>query len=161
MSEKIVMERTYRATLEEMWALWTTKDGIESWWGPEGFSVTVHHLDLRVGGTLTYTMTATGPEQVAFMQGAGMPLATRSTITYTEVAPGQRLGYEMTADFIPGVRPYPVATTVSFDAEPEGVRMTLAFDAMHDEEWTQRSVMGHEGELGRLERVLSATPPGS
>jgi uncharacterized protein YndB with AHSA1/START domain len=81
MSEKIVMERTYRAALEEVWALWTTKEGVESWWGPEGFAVAVHHLDLRVGGALQYTMTATAPEQVAFMQGAGMPLATESTIT--------------------------------------------------------------------------------
>jgi uncharacterized protein YndB with AHSA1/START domain len=158
MSERIVMERTYRATLEEVWALWTTKEGIESWWGPEGFSVAVHHLDLRVGGALQYTMTATAPEQVAFMQGAGMPPATESTITYTEVEPQQRLGYELTADFIPGVRPYPVAITVSFDLVPDGVRMTLAFDAMHDEEWTQRAVMGHQEELNRLARVLTAAP---
>jgi uncharacterized protein YndB with AHSA1/START domain len=156
MSEKIVMERTYRATLEEVWALWTTKDGIESWWGPEGFTVTVHRLDLRVGGTLQYTMTATAPEQVAFMQGAGLPVATDSTITYTDVEPQRRLGYEMMADFIPGVQPYPMTTTVSLDHGPDGVRMTLAFDAMHDEDWTQRSVMGHEGELGRLEKILSS-----
>ena len=26
----------FKATLEEVWELWTTKDGIESWWGPEG-----------------------------------------------------------------------------------------------------------------------------
>jgi uncharacterized protein YndB with AHSA1/START domain len=156
MSEKIVMERTYRATLEEVWALWTTKDGIESWWGPEGFTVAVHRLDLRVGGTLQYTMTASAPEQVAFMQGAGLPVATDSTITYTDVEPRRRLGYEMMADFIPGVQPYPMTTTVSFEHGPDGVRMTLAFDAMHDEDWTQRSVMGHEGELGRLEKILSS-----
>jgi hypothetical protein len=74
------------------------------------------------------------------------------------VEPLQRLGYEMTADFIPGVQPYPVAITVSFVLVPDGVRMTLAFDAMHDEEWTQRAVMGHEEELNRLGRVLTAAP---
>jgi uncharacterized protein YndB with AHSA1/START domain len=64
-----------------VWALWTTKDGIESWWGPEGFSVTVQHLDLRPGGELRYTMTATAPDQVAFMRQAGMPLATEVSFT--------------------------------------------------------------------------------
>src|ERR1700759_4906791 len=31
------LERTYAASIDEAWALWTTKAGIESWWGPEGF----------------------------------------------------------------------------------------------------------------------------
>ena len=44
---QFTIERTYEATLEEAWALWTTKEGIESWWGPEGFDVTVLSLDLR------------------------------------------------------------------------------------------------------------------
>ena len=44
------IERTYAASIDEAWALWTTKSGIESWWGPEGFDVTVTSLDLRPGG---------------------------------------------------------------------------------------------------------------
>jgi uncharacterized protein YndB with AHSA1/START domain len=157
-TDTITMERTFCATLEEVWSLWTTKEGIESWWGPEGFTVTVRRLDLRVGGTLDYTMTATAPDQVAFMQRANMPLATQSTLTYTAVEPPLRLCYEMEADFIPGVPSYPMATMVTFAAEDGGVRMTLTFDAMHDDEWTQRSVMGHESELDRLETILSSSP---
>jgi uncharacterized protein YndB with AHSA1/START domain len=148
------MERTYRATPDEVWDLWTTKAGIESWWGPDGFSVTVRHLDLRADGELHYTMTATAPEQIEFMNKAGMPMATDSSITYTEVEPKRRLSYVMTADFVPDTPPYDVATTVSLDPHPDGVRMTLTFDAMHDEQWTERAVMGHEGELAKLERVL-------
>ena len=48
----------------------------ESWWGPEGFEVTVTSLDLRPGGELVYVMTAVSPEQVAFMKEARMPLST-------------------------------------------------------------------------------------
>jgi uncharacterized protein YndB with AHSA1/START domain len=36
-----VIERTYRASVEELWELWTTKEGFESWWGPDGFRVEV------------------------------------------------------------------------------------------------------------------------
>ena len=38
---KISIERSLSAPIEEVWELWTTAEGIESWWGPEGFSVAV------------------------------------------------------------------------------------------------------------------------
>jgi uncharacterized protein YndB with AHSA1/START domain len=31
---RITIERTYLARIEDVWALWTTKEGLESWWGP-------------------------------------------------------------------------------------------------------------------------------
>ena len=48
----IVIERTYQASPQEVWEMWTTKEGLESWWGPERFSSTVRTLELRVGGRL-------------------------------------------------------------------------------------------------------------
>src|SRR5262245_34782288 len=47
---KVVIERTYRARARELWELWTTKVGFESWWGPEGFRVNVRTLDPHLGG---------------------------------------------------------------------------------------------------------------
>ena len=44
---KVVIERTYRATVEELWELWTTKEGLESWWGPAGFRTDVHAIEAR------------------------------------------------------------------------------------------------------------------
>jgi hypothetical protein len=41
----VVIERTYRASVEALWAPWTTKAGFESWWGSEGFRVEVHALE--------------------------------------------------------------------------------------------------------------------
>jgi len=152
--KRISMERTFRASLQQLWELWTTKAGIESWWGPDGFTVTVRKLDLRPGGELLYAMTATAPPQVEFMKKMGMPLTTESRITYTEIAPRQRLAYVHLTDFIPGVAAYDVATSVDFDQTPDGARMILTFDAMHDDEWTKRAAMGWESELGKLARVL-------
>jgi uncharacterized protein YndB with AHSA1/START domain len=154
--QRITLERTYRASIEDVWELWTTKEGIESWWGPGGFSVAVRKLDLRPSGELLYAMTATAPEQVAFMKSAGMPLTTEAKIIYTEVVPNTRLAYKHLADFIPGVEPYDVATLVEFQTLGETVRMVLTFDAMHDAQWTQMSVMGHEGQLAKLEQVILA-----
>ena len=153
---KIALERVLRASLEEVWAMWTTPAGIESWWGPEGFEVTVLSQDLRVGGHLRYAMTAVQPELVAFMAQQGMPPTTISLITYTRVEAPRRLEYTHLADFIPGVSPYDVETVVSLEAVAGGVRLQLAFDPMHDPLWTERAVQGWTSELGKLERVLAA-----
>lgn len=151
---KVRIERTFDAALEEVWELWTTRDGIESWWGPDGFEVKVRKLDLRPDGELLYDMTAIAPDQIEFMKKAGMPLTTPSLVTYTEVVPRTRLAFTQLADFIPNVKPYRVAMTVEFDATSAGVRMLLTLDAMHDEYWTKMAVMGWENELDKLAKLL-------
>ena len=148
------IERSYAASIEEAWALWTTKPGIESWWGPEGFEVAVTSLDLRPGGELTYVMTAVAPEQVAFMKQAGMPLSTECRVTYTEVLPPRRLAFKTLADFIPGVTPYEVATVVELKTAGDGVKLVITFDAMHDDVWTARARAGHESQLRKLDALL-------
>jgi uncharacterized protein YndB with AHSA1/START domain len=153
--KRMTLERTYRADIQDVWEMWTTKDGIESWWGPGGFTVTVRKLDLRPGGNLLYAMTAVDSPQVAFMKKAGMPLRQECRITFTEVVPPRRLAYVHLADFIPGVEPYDVTTVVELQAVSGGVRLVLTIDAMHNDDWTDRAVMGWKSELGKLEEVLS------
>jgi uncharacterized protein YndB with AHSA1/START domain len=152
---RITLERVYTASGEDVWDLWTTKEGIESWWGPAGFSTKVLKLDLRVGGELRCAMTATARAQVEFMKNAGMPLTNEGRITYTDVVNQRRLGYVHFADFIPGVEPYDVSTLLEFHSNGSSVHMVLTFDAMHDEEWTKRAVMGHESQLDKLEKVIA------
>jgi uncharacterized protein YndB with AHSA1/START domain len=153
---KLTLERTFTASIDDVWELWTTREGIESWWGPEGFSVAVSDLDLRPGGELAYAMSAIGADQMEYMTRAGMPLTTEHRLTFTEVDPPHRLGYKDMADFIPGVEPYEVKTLIELSEVDDGVRIVLTFDAMHDNEWTRLAVMGRESELGRLAAVLAA-----
>ncbi|HMJ51107.1 MAG TPA: SRPBCC domain-containing protein [Polyangiaceae bacterium] len=152
--KRITLERTFDSPVEDVWELWTTKDGIESWWGPDGFRVEVLRLDLRPGGELDYAMICTGPEQMEFMKKAGMPLIGEHRISYTEVKPRERLVYTQKADFIPGVEPYDVGMMVELHPTALGVRMVLTIDAMHDEHWTKMAVMGWESELAKLAKVL-------
>jgi uncharacterized protein YndB with AHSA1/START domain len=158
MSEKkrITLERTYKAPVTDVWELWTTKEGIESWWGPDGFRVTVHSIDLRPGGEMFYAMTAVEPDQIAFMKKAGMPTTTESRVTYREIVPLERLAYLHLVDFVPGVAAYDVETVVELHPGPQGVRLVLTFDAMHDEHWTNMARMGWENELGKLDKALAA-----
>lgn len=155
------IQRTYAASLDEAWALWTTKAGIESWWGPEGFEVTVTALDLRPGGELSYLMTAVAPEMVAFMKQSGMPLSTPCKVTYTEVSAPSRLAYKTLTDFVPGVEPYEVATVVELTAAGSGTTLTITFDAMHDDAWTERARAGHESQMRKLDALLAAQGKGA
>jgi uncharacterized protein YndB with AHSA1/START domain len=151
---KVVIEHTYAASIEDVWELWATGEGIESWWGPDGFSVKVHAIDLRPGGEMRYAMTAVNPAQVQFMKKAGMPLTTEAKLTYTAIVPGKSIAYTHRVDFVPGVEPYDVGNQVEFFAEGDNVRMILTLDPMHSDEWTQRAVMGMESQLGKLARII-------
>lgn len=153
---KLKLERTFDASIDEVWELWTTKEGIQLWWGPEGFSVVVDKLDLRPGGELKYEMSAVRAEEVEYMAQSGMPITTEHRLTFTEVDPPRRLAYRDMADFIPGVKPYDVHTVIDLQTVEEGVRVTITFDAMHDERWTQLAQLGRESELERLAKVLAA-----
>lgn len=157
---KLTLERSYPgAAIEDVWELWTTPAGIESWWGPEGFATKVLGLDLRSGGGMRYAMTAVGPAQVEFMKQAGLPLTSEVSLTYAEVTAPRRLAFTQLADFVPGVAPYDVETVVELQADAQGVRMVLTLEAMHDEEWTGRAVMGWESQLGRLAAAIEARGP--
>ena len=151
---KLTFERTFRATVDDVWDLWTTKDGLESWWGPEGFSTKVRKLDLRPSGGFEYAMTAIDPAQIEGLKSMGLPLTSVAHGTYTEVTPRRRLAYKTVADFIPGVAPYEVAAVVEFHPIARGGRMVVTEDAMHDEQWTKMSAMGMNSSLDKLAKVL-------
>ena len=150
------IKRTYAATIEDVWDLWATKPGIESWCGPEGFDVTVTSIDLKPGGQLVYLMTAAAPPQVEFMKRHGMPLSTECKVTYVEVSPPYRLAYRTLTDFVPDVPPYEVATVVDFQTTVDGVKITITCEAMHDDVWTERARAGHESQMRKLDALMAA-----
>jgi len=146
----LTLERSYRARLACVWVLWTTPAGLESWWGPEGFSARIEHLDLRPGGEWRYTISAATPAAAALLRRAHMPPTTRVRANYTEVSRHRRIRYTNLVDFIPGVPSYELAVLIELHATGDEVLLVLSFDAMHDESWTQRARAGWESQLGRL-----------
>ena len=95
---KVVIERTYRAKVGELWELWTTKQGFESWWGPDGFRVEVHALEARLGGTLHYDMIADSPEMIAVMKQMGRPTSSEARARFTEIRLHERLAITSVID---------------------------------------------------------------
>lgn len=153
--EPIKLEQTYKASPERVWQLWTTPEGIESWWAPDGFTVKVDKLDLQPGGELIYTMTATAQPQIEFMRSAGMPLATTSQKTFVELEEGKKISYNSLVDFVPDHEPYNFLTVVSLEpAGDDSTRVVMEMQPLHDEEWTGRLVAGRQNELDNLAKVI-------
>ena len=149
---KVVIERTYRAQVRELWELWTTKDGFESWWGPEGFRVEVHRLEARPGGTLHYDMIADTPEMVKAMKDMGRPTSTPTHGHYAELQPNRRLVLKHVIDFLPGVEPYESTIVVEFFPSGDDTRMVVTLEPMHDAQMSAMQSQGFTSQLTKLDR---------
>jgi uncharacterized protein YndB with AHSA1/START domain len=149
---KVVIERTYRAEVEELWDLWTTKEGFESWWGPDSFRAHVHTIEAREGGKLHYDMVAVTPEMVEAMKQMGRPPSHESRGRFAEFRPYERLTLVHVVDFVPGVEPYDSTIVVDFFPSGEVVRMIMTLHPMHDEEFSTMQVMGFTSQLSKLDR---------
>lgn len=148
---KVVIERSYRASLEDVWDLWTTKAGFESWWGPQGFRVDVHELDARVGGALRYDMIADSAEMIAAMKQMGQPTSHPTTSQFAELTPRSRLVLRNVIDFLPGVESYESDIAVDFASSGDRVQMVVTLDAMHSDEFTGMQKEGFTSQLTKLD----------
>lgn len=148
----IVVERTFRARVEDLWELWTTKEGFESWWGPEGFRADVHKIEPHVGGRLDYDMVADSPEMIAEMAKLGRPASHPTHSYFSELKPRERLVITNSMDFLPGVAPYEAKITVDFYTSGPNVRMVVTLDPLHSEDFSKMQLEGFTSQLRKIER---------
>jgi uncharacterized protein YndB with AHSA1/START domain len=148
---KVIIERSYRARVADVWDLWTTKEGFESWWGPQGFRVEVEAIEPRAGGALRYEMIADTKEMIQAMKDQGQPTSHPTRATFTEVRAHERLVITNVIDFIPGVAPYESDITVDFLVDGDRVRMVVALDTLHSEQFTKMQQEGFTSQLTKLD----------
>jgi uncharacterized protein YndB with AHSA1/START domain len=149
---KITIERSYRANIKDVWDLWTTKDGFESWWGPQGFRADVQELDARLGGVLRYDMIADTPEMVATMKQMGQPTSHATRSRFTELKAHSRIVLTNVIDFIPGVAAYESNIVVDFTSVGDSVRMVVTLDRLHSDEFTKMQEEGFTSQLSKLDK---------
>jgi uncharacterized protein YndB with AHSA1/START domain len=49
-------ERTFNASVADVWRVWTEADSIKKWWGPKGYTALVTRNDVREGGSYLWAM---------------------------------------------------------------------------------------------------------
>jgi uncharacterized protein YndB with AHSA1/START domain len=85
-NKEIVISRVFDAPRELVWEVWTNPNHVVNWWGPNGFTTTIHEMDVRPGGKWHHTMhgpdgtdypnksvfkEVVKPERLVFSHGGG------------------------------------------------------------------------------------------
>jgi uncharacterized protein YndB with AHSA1/START domain len=82
--DAVVIERTLDAPVELIWQMWTDPEHFAAWYGPDGATIPVARMDVRVGGTRLVSMQVQTPRGAMTMWFTG---------EYLEVVPNKRLVY--------------------------------------------------------------------
>ena len=53
---ELIFSRLLDAPIALVWKIWTTPEDIKLWWGPDGFTNTIHKMDILPGGEWYLTM---------------------------------------------------------------------------------------------------------
>jgi uncharacterized protein YndB with AHSA1/START domain len=97
---EIVLVRVFDAPRALVWKAWTAREHVVQWWGPTGFTTTMHEMEVRPGGVWRYIMhgpdgtdydnkisylEAREPEQLIYDHGdSNNPAQFRVTVTFAE-----------------------------------------------------------------------------
>jgi uncharacterized protein YndB with AHSA1/START domain len=82
--DAVVIERNFDAPVDLVWRMWTDPEHFRTWYGPDGASIPVAKMDVRVGGSRLVCLevkTPNGPMRMWF------------TGEYREVVEHERLVY--------------------------------------------------------------------
>lgn len=82
--DAVVIERVFDAPADLVWRMWTEPEHFAAWYGPDGATVPVADMDVRVGGSRLVCMAVTTPEGPVQMWFTG---------EYREVVEQRRLVY--------------------------------------------------------------------
>jgi len=79
---ELSIERMLNAPVELVWEVFTQPGHIANWWGPNGFTNTIHTMEVRPGGEWDFVMH--GPDGTDFKNRA----------TYREIVPLEKIVFD-------------------------------------------------------------------
>ena len=82
--DAVVIERSFDAPVQLVWKMWTDPEHFKVWYGPDGATIPVAKMDVRVGGNRLVCME---------MQLPNGPMQMWFTGEYREVVENERLVY--------------------------------------------------------------------
>lgn len=92
---------------------WTEPKQLEQWWGPDGFTTTVHEMDVVEGGITRLVMH--GPDGVDYP----------NRLAYTSITAAKRLSYMHSDDGDADNDAAAFGVTVSFEDDGHRTRVTM------------------------------------
>jgi uncharacterized protein YndB with AHSA1/START domain len=139
---QILITRQFAAPRHLVYRAWTTPDLVKRWWSGDRGQVTSVEIDLRVGGTWRYVMTATDGHEVAFHG------------EYREIVPNERL---VSTEVFEGMPDGEALNMLTFTEQAGRTTLTVLIE--HDSKQTRDLVIesgmesGLQEALNHLEQV--------
>lgn len=140
---EIVTTRLIDAPRALVFEAWTDPRHVAHWFGPDGFTVTTHAMEVRPGGVWKFTMH--GPD------GTDWP----NVVTYEEVVAPERLVYLHGDDKEPDM--FHVTMTLEDRAGKTALTMRAVFKTAAAREFVVRergAIEGGQQTIARLERYV-------
>jgi uncharacterized protein YndB with AHSA1/START domain len=128
---QILITREFEAPKRLVYKAWTTPELIKRWWSGDRGQVTLVEVDLRVGGTWRYVMTANGGFEVAFHG------------EYREIVPDER-----------------IISTEVYEAIPDGEALNTLTLAESDGRTTLTLLVDHTDQASRDGHINSGMEAG-
>jgi uncharacterized protein YndB with AHSA1/START domain len=124
--DAVVIERTFDAPVDLIWQMWTIPEHFAAWYGPDGATIPVARMDVRVGGTRLVSMEVTtpgGPMQMWFT-GEFREVVENQRLVYTESMSDEN-GTVLSAEDIGMPAGHPTTTEVRVELEEVGGRTRM------------------------------------
>lgn len=130
--DAVVIERSFDAPVDVIWQMWTDPEHFKKWYGPDGATIPVATMDVRVGGSRLLGMEIRTPNGVMQLWFAG---------EYREVVENERLVYTESMSDENGNEP-----SRSGEGPPDGhAGITEVLVELEDLGGRTRMVMTHAG----------------
>ena len=126
--DAVVIERTFDAPVHLIWQMWTDPQHFKAWYGPDGASIPVAKVDVRVGGTRLVCMempSPNGPMQMWFT-GVYREVVENTRLVYTEAMSDESGNVASPSDLgMPEGHPMTTEVRVLFEDLAGRTRMVL------------------------------------
>ena len=126
--DQVTIERTFPTPPEVIWELWTRPEHFASWYGPEGGTVPVVEMDVRVGGARLLCMEVQTPHgsRRMWFTGTYLEVVENELLVYTDAMADEH-GNVMAPEQMGMPAGHPAITEVRVELEPisGGTRMIL------------------------------------
>ena len=145
---EIVISRVMNAPRELVFDMWLKHEHLANWFGPEGFTITTHEIDVRTGGLWHFTMH--GPDGVDY----------GNHIVYTEVTRPERIAYRQSGEgSTAAIRFETVATFIDMGGKTELVLKSTFPSAAKRDVVVENygAIEGGKQTLGRLAEDVAAS----
>ncbi len=110
--DAVVIERIFDAPVDLIWQMWTQPEHFKKWYGPEGFTVPVAEMDVRVGGKHLFCMASPDGSMKMWSTGEYTEIVSNERLVYTD-SPADENGNVVSPSAVGMPDGYPATTEVT------------------------------------------------